>query len=71
MSIEPLKPGTRILWFEGTDDTDNIAVDVVSDDGETLMLRDEHGRVFDGSHGNYMPPVRTIGLVRFSDLFGA
>jgi len=70
MSIDPLKPGTKILWFEGDDDEANISVEVVSDDGETLIVRDEHGKVFDGSHGGYMPPVWTGKVATLADLFG-
>lgn len=68
MSDDYLKPGTKILWFEGEDDEDHIMVEVVSDDDEALIVRDEHGKVFDGTHGSYMPPVRTIKVSRLSDL---
>ncbi len=71
MSDDYLKPGTKILWFEGEDDSNHISVEVVRDDEEAFIVRDEHGKEFDGSVGNYMPPVCTVEVAPLTDLTSA
>jgi len=70
MSEEYLKPGTKILWFPGTDDTQNIPCEVVQDDEEAFLVRGPTGKIFDGDDGGYMLPVWTGQVATIADLFG-